>query len=198
MNKITTESDPLKIVSRLWQRYKSATSSSHAGAFCLSTSDVKGRSATRFVDLKEIQEQGFVFCTSALSTKGRHIDENPHVSLSFWWEDIGHQINVQGQCAPLSRAKSERLWNTRSVAAQTVSTVSQQSAVIDDVDAFAAKMSAALSGAGNEPIPCPADWGGYLVQPTSIEILEFQDSRYHLRTRYRHEDQGWQIEHLMP
>jgi pyridoxamine 5'-phosphate oxidase len=49
-----------------------------------------------------------------------------------------------------------------------------------------------------QEIPRPPHWGGYRVQPTSIEFWQGRSSRLHDRILYEQVDQSWQISRLAP
>ena len=50
-----------------------------------------------------------------------------------------------------------------------------------------------------EVLPRPEDWGGYLVQPKTIEFWQGRTSRLHDRFKYSLEEKGsWKIERLAP
>jgi pyridoxamine 5'-phosphate oxidase len=59
---------------------------------------------------------------------------------------------------------------------------------------------AARVDAGEIPLECPEDWGGWLVRPRAIEFWQGRPSRLHDRFRYRLDDSdgSWTIERLAP
>ena len=51
----------------------------------------------------------------------------------------------------------------------------------------------------NIPIPKPDNWGGFLVQPISIEFWQGRANRLHDRIRYELQQNSlWKIERLAP
>ena len=51
---------------------------------------------------------------------------------------------------------------------------------------------------GEEEIPRPGHWGGYLVTPVQFEFWQGRQARLHDRFRYLPEGDGWRIERLAP
>ena len=54
--------------------------------------------------------------------------------------------------------------------------------------------------AGQDEIPRPAHWGGYVVHPTEIEFWQGRPNRLHDRLRYRRAsaEDDWTLERLAP
>ena len=44
----------------------------------------------------------------------------------------------------------------------------------------------------------PVHWGGYSLQPTSVEFWQGRDGRLHDRFRYLREGDDWIVERLAP
>jgi pyridoxamine 5'-phosphate oxidase len=51
---------------------------------------------------------------------------------------------------------------------------------------------------GQEALPVPDHWGGYLVTPRVIEFWQGRPDRLHDRIRYRWEERHWVMERLAP
>ncbi|MDD3301110.1 MAG: pyridoxamine 5'-phosphate oxidase family protein, partial [Bacteroidales bacterium] len=66
--------------------------SQEANAMILSTSSISGKPSSRVVLLKSFSKQGFVFFTNYNSKKGKDIEENPNVSVLFFWPSAMRQI----------------------------------------------------------------------------------------------------------
>src|SRR5690554_5337517 len=63
-------------------------------AMTLSTAGKSGQPSARIVLLKDFNEQGFQFYTNYSSRKGMDIQENPLVSLSFFWQELERQVRI--------------------------------------------------------------------------------------------------------
>ena len=56
-----------------------------ANAFQLGVVSAEGAPSSRIVYLKDILEESYIFYTNYLSDKGKAIEQNPNVSMSFFW-----------------------------------------------------------------------------------------------------------------
>jgi pyridoxamine 5'-phosphate oxidase len=148
--------------------------------------------------------EGFVFFTNYDSDKGRQIDENPRVALCFHWQPMHRQVRVTGLAERLPDAESDAYFGSRPRDAQLGAWSSAQSQIITDRDELRVRWEQALQRFADE-VPRPANWGGYLVRPTSVEFWQGQPSRLHDRLRFtapgtgRLDDaQPWTVERLAP
>jgi len=172
--------DPI-VLFRHWLAEAEATAAlRHPRALCLATLDPDGAPNARFVDLKGVDEDGFLFGTHLESAKARGIAEDPRVALTFYWDPLGRQVRVQGEARRADDEVSDRLFRERSRDSRIASIVSRQSQPLDDPEALARRFEQANAEAGAEPAR-PATWGAFIVRPRRIEFLEFDQSRLHAR-----------------
>lgn len=190
--------DPIGLVTDIWQRAKEHPLLRQKSAICIATIDTDGFPDGRFVDLKQIDEQGFTLCCSYQSDKGKAIDSCDKVALTAWWEPVGYQIRVQGRANPLSGELAEQYWQSRNHSAQIISSTFQQSEPADSVDAIKEQFLEAQEHKKKQSIPRPDNWGGYCVEPKRIELLKFEDSRLHLRRNFTKLSGQWQCQILQP
>jgi pyridoxamine 5'-phosphate oxidase len=173
-------------------------------AMTVATVDPTGQPHVRTILCKEVVAEGFVFFTNYDSDKGRQIDENPRVALCFHWQPMHRQVRVTGLAERLPDAESDAYFGSRPRDAQLGAWSSAQSQVITDRDELRVRWEQALQRFADE-VPRPANWGGYLVRPTSVEFWQGQPSRLHDRLRFtapgtgRLDDaQPWTVERLAP
>jgi pyridoxamine 5'-phosphate oxidase len=195
---MANESDPLLLFREWWETSRIATMSKHPGAVCVSTVDEHGVPEGRFVDLKELSDQGFVFGTHLDSPKAQALAANPHVGLTFWWDHVERQIRVVGRAERLSDAAADALFATRPREAQITSWGSQQSTPLLDLAAFERRLTDARRRFADVGVPRPHHWGAYCVVPARIEFLEFRASRIHIRTLFERGPTGWRRSLLQP
>ena len=99
-------------------------------AMSVATVDEHGQPWVRTVLLKTYDERGFVFFTNYESRKAEHIENNPSVSLLFFWSEAARQVKIRGKAEKLSAAESMKYFLSRPRGSQIGAWVSAQSSVI--------------------------------------------------------------------
>ncbi len=184
---------------RVWFDEALASQVIDANAMSLATASSAGEPAVRTVLLKGLDEHGFVFYTHYDSAKGRDLAVNPRAALLFYWAELERQVRITGAVTRVPRAASEAYFATRPIESQWAAWSAQQSAEIsarEDLQRRFAEISARYA---NQPVPCPPDWGGYLVSPERIEFWQGRPSRLHDRLLYTKQADGtWSRVRLAP
>ena len=173
---------------------------SEPNAMVLATTDAENRPAARIVLLKGLSEEGFVFYTNYESRKGEEIHYNHRACLLFYWKELERQVRVEGTARKLSEEASTLYFQSRPKPSQIAAWASSQSKVIESrsvLEQRFAELSETFSG--QEALPRPLHWGGYVVKPDKIEFWQGRPSRLHDRILYSlTESNEWKIERLAP
>ena len=82
-------------------------------AMCLATVGENGRPSNRYVLLKEVRPNGFVWFTNYESRKGVELAKNPFGALVFWWGPLERSVRIEGTVAKLSDEESNAYWDKR-------------------------------------------------------------------------------------
>ncbi len=170
----------------------------NSNAMVLSTVDPEGRPLSRNVLLKDVDARGFTFYTNLESRKGRHLAENPHVSLNFYWRELGEQIIITGKVTPVSDEEADAYFATRPRNSQLGAWASRQSRPLSNRAQLLADIARYEVRFLGRPVPRPEHWSGFRVGPSAIEFWTDGAFRLHRRERYVPTETGWEIERLYP
>ncbi len=168
-------------------------------AMSLATASESGAPLLRTVLLKGYDARGFVFFTNLQSRKAIHLRENERVSLLFPWLALERQIIVTGSASLTARTEVDEYFATRPRESQLAAWASHQSQPIATRDLLASELERIRVRFAEGKIPAPPFWGGYRVEPTTIEFWQGGPSRLHDRFEYsRVEDGSWRKQRLSP
>lgn len=172
-------------------------------AMVVSTVGADGVPSSRMVLLKGVDEHGFVFFTNYESAKAQEIDAHPHVSLLFPWQDIQRQVRVVGTASRVSQVESEAYFAGRPRDSQLGAWASPQSRVVASRSALDERYGGVLAQFVElDAVPLPPFWGGFRVEPSSVEFWQGRKGRLHDRLRYRRAEPDanapWTVERLAP
>jgi|TARA_B110000196_G_scaffold314434_1_gene322599 pyridoxamine 5'-phosphate oxidase len=167
-------------------------------AMTLSTSSKIGEPSSRIVLLKSYDEKGFVFYTNYNSEKGKQIEQNPYGSLTFHWNQLERQIRIRGKIRKISRAQSEKYFNSRPRLSQVSVLASKQSDVLRNRMELEERFIEIEKKYEGKKIPCPDYWGGYCLEHRKVEFWQGRRDRMHDRFAYTKHGTTWQTERLSP
>ncbi|MEU8931440.1 pyridoxamine 5'-phosphate oxidase [Streptomyces sp. NPDC048409] len=168
-------------------------------AMVVSTADAEGRPSSRTVLMKQYDAKGFVFYTNYDSRKARDIAANPHVSLLFPWHALARQVIVTGTARRTGRDETTAYFRTRPHGSQLGAWASAQSSVVSRTELDTAYAELHARYPEGEQVPVPPHWGGFRVEPRTIEFWQGRHNRLHDRLRYVAAPDGtWHVERLSP
>ena len=170
-------------------------------AMVLSTLGADENISTRTVLLKDVSRDGFTFFTNYSSRKAHAIDLNPRITLLFPWYAMERQVAISGEASKISREESAAYFATRPWSSQIGAWASAQSAPLASREELEQRFEgAAKKWPEGATVPIPDHWGGYRVEPSSIEFWQGRYSRLHDRLRYERSNSGteWEITRYYP
>lgn len=167
-------------------------------AMCVATGNAAGELHVRTVLCKHWSNDGFVFFTNYQSQKGRDLAERPNAAAVFYWDPLARQIKLSGEVQKTTRAESEQYWASRPRESQLSQYISHQSQPVASREAMEEAWKQADIKFKDREIPCPENWGGFVLRPQVIEFWVGQPGRLHDRYEYRKSETHWTFRRLYP
>ena len=194
------DTDPNPIVQfRTWFDESLASNLHEPNAMTLATATPDGRPSARTVLLKGFDERGFVFYTNYEGRKGRELEANPYCALLFYWGELERQVRIEGRVRRVSDKESDTYFAGRPRGSKLGAWASEQSRPVRDRGTLEHRLRELEVEYEGREVPRPPFWGGYRVEPETIEFWQGRENRVHDRLIYRRsEDGGWRRERLQP
>ena len=167
-------------------------------AMTLATTSDEGRPSARTVLLKGYDGRGFVFYTNYEGRKARDLQANPACALLFYWGELERQVRVEGRASRLPGGESDAYFASRPRGSRLGAWASEQSRPVRDRSVLEERVRALEAEYEDREIPRPPFWGGYRVEPETIEFWQGRENRLHDRISYRREEGVWRLERLQP
>lgn len=194
----TVDQNPMQQFRSWFYEVRDSGGADEVNAMTVSTMGLEGYPKGRVVLLKKYDENGFYFYTNYNSEKGKSIDINNKVSLSFFWPNMERQVIIKGIAEKTSEDDSTNYFHSRPKGSQLGALVSHQSTVLESREQLEKELEALEEKYKNQEVPKPEYWGGYLVRPVEIEFWQGRPNRLHDRIRYTLKEEDWLIERLAP
>lgn len=173
-------------------------------AVVISTVSAEGRPSSRTVLLKGVvpagqgEVGGFTVFTNYDSRKGTDLSGNPHTALLFGWYPLQRQVRVEGVAHRIPAEESDAYFATRPRGSQLGAWASSQSSEVGSLAELQQAYAEAERRFADQEVPRPEHWGGYRIEPETIEFWQGQPSRMHDRLIYRRAADRWTISRLAP
>lgn len=189
--------DPINLFNKWFFEVKDFGGVDEVNAMTVSTIGLDGFPKARVVLLKQFSYEGFIFYTNYNSEKGKAIEANPNVCLSFFWHSMERQVIIKGKAVKVADNISDNYFDSRPNGSKLGAIVSNQSEVIPSREYLDNKLKQLEDELSGKEILRPKFWGGYIVEPQEVEFWQGRPNRLHDRIRYQlQSDQSWKIERL--
>ncbi|GAB2560121.1 pyridoxamine 5'-phosphate oxidase [Nocardia heshunensis] len=172
---------------RNWIEHATSAGLTDPNSMVLSTIEVTEtgpKPSSRTVLCKGLSPEGVTFYTNYESFKGRQLTQTPYASATFVWQAMGRQVTVRGPVHRVSAEATEVYWQSRPRGSRLGAWASEQSRPIASRADLDRQMDLTAERFTDvTDIPVPPFWGGFQIQPETVEFWQGRRSRMHNRIK---------------
>ena len=144
---------------------------------------------SRYVNLKFIINDEFIFFTNYESPKAASFKSHSQIAALVYWPSINTQIRIKANIKKTSKEYNQIYFFDRSKEKNALAISSNQSRVIDSFSKVQENFEKSLISDNLEK--CPKYWGGYSFKPYEIEFWEGNEFRLNKRNLYKKGKGAW-------
>ncbi len=167
-------------------------------AMNVSTIEDDGYPRSRIVLLKDLSNNGLTFFTNYNSNKGKSINKNNKVCVSFFWPPMERQVIIKGKAKRISNELSKKYFYSRPRESQIAALISPQSKIIPNRNFLNKSIKSVDEKYKGKKIPMPDHWGGFIIKPFEIEFWQGRPDRLHDRILFKLFNGRWKSNRLAP
>jgi len=166
-------------------------------AICISSYSLKEMEVNaRFVNLKLIQDEEFIFFSNYRSPKSQEFLEHDQITAVFYWNATNVQIRMKAKIKQTSREFNLEYFADRDKKKNALAISSNQSKSIKSYEEVQKNYKKSLETSNLKD--CPEYWGGYSFVPYYFEFWQGHESRLNKREVYENINNNWNYSILQP
>jgi len=180
--------------------YQAAQENGQKGIEAISVSSynqAKKEVESRYVNLKYIANNEWIFFSNYLSPKANQFKSHDQISVLIYWASINTQIRIKAKIFKTSPEFSNEHFNGRTKEKNALAISSSQSKTINSYDEVTKNFNETLKIMTSET-PRPDFWGGYSFIPYYFEFWQGHENRLNKRHVFKQEDDQWTEKLLQP
>ena len=144
---------------------------------------------SRYVNLKFINNNEFIFFTNYDSPKAYSFNTHNQIAALLYWPSIHTQIRMKAKIKKTTNDYNQKYFVNRSKEKNALAISSNQSKSINSYSKV--KKNYDLSLNNDDLKKCPKHWGGYSFTPYEIEFWEGSNFRLNKRNLYKKDKNSW-------
>ena len=193
------DSEPYNLFNELYQKALCKDEKQIEAISISSFSKSLNQVDSRYVNLKYIDDEEWIFFSNYSSPKAKQFSEHDQISAVLLWKSINVQIRILANIKHTSRLKSDEHFSKRSQSKNALAISSDQSKQIGSYDKVLINYEKTLHG-DKDLNTRPSYWGGFSFKPYSIEFWEGKPNRLNKRILFKKIDKtkGWKKNYLQP
>tara|TARA_B100000674_G_C37953530_1_gene968453 strand:+ start:1943 stop:2539 length:597 start_codon:yes stop_codon:yes gene_type:complete len=151
---------------------------------------------SRYVNLKFIDRDKFIFFTNYNSKKSAQFKSHKQIAVNIYWQKTNTQIRIKANVKKSPDKYNNAYFRTRSSQKNALAISSKQSQTISSYSKVVEKYKEVMKN--NNLKECPSYWGGYEFIPYEIEFWKGNQFRLNKRDLYVKVKKLWSHNILEP
>ena len=151
---------------------------------------------SRFVNLKFVENDEFIFFSNYNSPKSEEFKNHKQISALIYWNSTNTQIRIKAEINKTPIEFNKKYFKVRSPEKNALAISSNQSRLIDSYKNVKENYEKVLLS--GDLTKCPDYWGGYSFTPYYFEFWEGHESRLNKRQVYKIKDNSWKRSFIQP
>ena len=151
---------------------------------------------SRYVNLKFINNDEFIFFSNYDSTKASAFNSHNQIAALLFWPSINVQIRMKAKIKKTTNEYNQKYFFDRSEEKNALAISSNQSKPIVSYSQVKENYNKSLKN--DDLKKCPEFWGGYSFTPYYFEFWEGHESRLNKREAFKKNDDSWKHLILQP
>jgi pyridoxamine 5'-phosphate oxidase len=144
---------------------------------------------SRYVNLKFITDEEFIFFTNYNSPKALSFQSHNQIAALLYWPSVNLQIRMKANIKRTSNQFNQEYFINRSKEKNALAISSNQSKPIGSFTQIKEKYNKAFKC--SDLNKCPEYWGGFSFTPFEIEFWEGNEYRLNKRNFYKKNNNDW-------
>ena len=176
----------------LKEKYDEALNAGQRGIEAISISSYNKQISevdSRFVNLKFINNDEFIFFSNYESPKAEAFNSHNQIAALIYWSSINVQIRMKAKIKKTSDEFNQNYFFDRSKEKNALAISSKQSKKIMTFDQVKENYNKSLNK--DDLKTCPKYWGGFSFAPYEIEFWEGNEFRLNKRNLYKKDNTNW-------
>ena len=155
-----------------------------------------GEVDSRYVNLKFITNDEFIFFSNYDSPKAVAFKSHTQIAALLYWPSVNVQIRIKAKIKKTANEYNHKYFFNRAEEKNALAISSNQSKPIDSYNQVKENYNKSLKN--DDLKKCPEFWGGYSFTPYYFEFWEGHESRLNKREAYEKSDDSWKHLILQP
>tara|TARA_X000000950_G_C13916742_1_gene661411 strand:- start:401 stop:997 length:597 start_codon:yes stop_codon:yes gene_type:complete len=190
------ESQPYNIFTSHYQKALDSEESNVEAASISSFNINKNEVSSRYVNIKLINDDKWIFFTNYHSPKALSFSTHKQIACLFYWRSTNTQIRIKALIKKTSVEFNQYYFSKRKLSKNALAISSNQSDTIVSYEQIKKNYNETLKNADLKK--CPKYWGGFSFTPYYFEFWEGHESRVNKREVFDKIDGDWSQSFLQP